>query len=183
MRLVAIRKLCLIAAGIGITAGLACSDSTSPTLSRRIAGTYALTTALQSYTYSTTCQPTTGAPVCTDTTVDASASKLNGTFRLVSASSRSSGDMEFTITDANLHEVDCREGTSPCGERVESLSGEATVTGGSLAFVAAVYGGMTFELHGTVVGDEIRGDLTWRTYTGCCAHQYYLGTFAAKRQP
>jgi hypothetical protein len=91
--------------------------------------------------------------------------------------------MQFTISGANLHEVVCAEGTSPCVERVESLSGAATVTGDSLEFVAPLYGGTMVELLGAVVGDEIRGDLIWRTYFGCCAHQYYIGTFVAKRQP
>ena len=178
MRIVPPRKLSLIAAGIAVTLGLACSDSTAPSLSQRIAGTYALTTDLQSFTYSLSCTGT----ACTDTTVDAAPSKLDGTFTLVNASGGGSGEMQFTISNASLHEVHCGRGTDPCADGVASLSGAATVAGDSLEFLTTLYGGTVVELHGAVVGDEIRGELVWQTYFGCCAHEYYSGTFVAKRQ-
>ena len=180
MRIVPPRKLSLLAAGIAVALGLACSDSTAP-LSRRIAGSYTLTTDLQSYTYSKSCQPTSNGTVCTDTTIAAGPSTLYGTFTLVRTSAGGAGEMGFTITDASFHQAGCAPtNTYPCTEAVASYSGSATVKGDSL--MAPLYGSMLVVMNGTVVGDEIQGNLSWHTYLGCCAHQYYSGTFVAKRQ-
>jgi hypothetical protein len=183
MRIVPPRKLTLIAAGAAVTLGLACSDSTAPPLSRRIAGTYTHTTDLQTYTYSTICQGTNNGTVCTDTTVDAGPSKLYGTFTLVDTSAGHGGDMGFRIADASFHQAGCAPtNTYPCTEAVASYSGSATVKGDSLTFVAPLYGSMFVVMNGSVVGDEIRGQVDWHTYLGCCAQQYYSGTFVAKRE-
>jgi hypothetical protein len=56
------------------------------------------------------------------------------------------------------------------------------VKGDSLTFLAPLYGSLMVVMDGTVVGDEIEGQLYWHTYLGCCARQYYSGTFVAKRQ-
>ena len=182
MRLVPTRTLTFLAAGIAVILGLACSDSTAPSL-QRIAGNYALTTDLQSYTYSKSCQPTSNGTVCTDTTIAAGPSKLYGTFTLGHASAESTGDMGFTIDDASFHQAGCAPTNNyPCTESVAAYSGSATVTGDSLKFVAPLYGSMLVVMNGTVVGDEIRGQVSWHTYLGCCAHQYYSGTFVAKRE-
>jgi hypothetical protein len=186
MRFVAPRTPRLFAAAIAIavTLGLACSDSTAPALSRRIAGTYVLTTDLQSYTYSKSCQSTPNGTVCTDTTVAAGSSKLYGTFTLVDTNAASSKNMGFTVSAASFHQAGCSPtNTYPCTETVASYSGSATVTGDSLKFVAPLYGSMLVVMNGIVVGDEIQGNLSWHTYLGCCAHQYYSGSFVARRQP
>jgi hypothetical protein len=183
MRLVPPRKLWLIAAAIAVTIGVACSDSTAPALSRRIAGTYTLTSDLQSYTYSRACRPTSYGTVCTDTTVAAGPSMLYGTFTLVDTSAGRAGDMGFTVSNASFHQADCALTNSyPCTESVAPYSGSATVTGDSLTFVAPLYGSLLVVMNGTVVGDEIQGQLDWHTYLGCCVHKYYSGTFVAKRQ-
>lgn len=106
MRFVPLRNLSLIAAGIAVIIGLGCSDATAP-LSHRIAGTYVLTTDLETYTYSNSCHLTNNGTVCADTTIAAGPSKLYGTFTLADTSAGRSGNMGFTIPGASFHQAGC----------------------------------------------------------------------------
>ena len=183
MRFEPYRPAWLLVAATALSLALACSDSTAPPLSRRIAGTYALTSTLTSYTYSNSCRPTSNGTVCTDTTVVVEGMKMDGTFMLVDATDpRSTTNMAFTVPDAVLHVTSCDPIASSCTAAVSSYSGSATVHGDSLEFEAPLYGSVEVFLKGNVIGDEIQGGVIWYTYLGCCAHQYYTGTFIAKRQ-
>src|SRR5690242_8032001 len=66
-----LRKASLLTAAVVVAFGAGCSDSTAPSLSRRIAGIYDLTTDLQSYTVTTRCTGTPDGTMCTDTTIAA----------------------------------------------------------------------------------------------------------------
>lgn len=162
---------------------IACSDSTAP-IAARIPGQYALTTVLESFTYSYSCNPTSNGTVCSDSTVAAGASKLYGTFVLGDTVQGDWKAMQFPVSDIVLHQADCALSVTQCSEKVtEWYSGSLSVTRDSLTIFGLMSGGIQLYLNGRFAGDSIVGDVSWATYLGCCAVRRYDGTFVATRQP
>jgi hypothetical protein len=166
-------------AAAGATAlllALACRDATAPTLEQRLAGTYDLTTTLVTRTYSVGC----GLVPCRDTTVADSAPTLYGTIIVLDTVVRELNRSSLPVNSAVMHQSE--DGTA---EQTHEYYGSLAVTRDSIHVYGnlfSAFGGLIV-FNGTLDGDSIAGTLDWNTYLGCCAVDYYSGTFVARRRP
>src|SRR6476661_8607730 len=153
-----IRSTRAIFGAIAIALVVACSDSTAP-ISRRIPGTYELTTVLDTYSYPSDCVLTSNGPSCTTAvTVPAGASKLYGTFTVGDSINGNARELNFPVTDIIFHQADCALSTGPCTEAPTSwYSGGLTLQRDSLTVFGQLSGQVQLYLTGQLDGDRLVG--------------------------
>ena len=178
-----IRSTCALFGAVAIAVVAACSDSTAP-ISRRIPGTYELTTVLDTYSYPSDCVLTNNGLSCTTVvTVPAGASKLYGTFTVGDSINGTSRELNFPVTNIVFHQADCALSSGPCTEASTAwYSGGLTLKRDSLTVYGQLSGQVQLYFTGRLDDDRFVGTITWMTYVGCCGVRYYSGTFVARRQ-
>jgi hypothetical protein len=177
---------------LGSVLMMACLDSTAP-IGALAPGRYALTTVLDSFTYSTSCHPTSYGTMCTPATIGAGNSKLSGTFTLGRGTEGPSNRYQFPVSDIVLREADRAQTTAQCTDVTHQWSsGVPEVNRDSLTLMGLLSGRLQIALRGRFdyrrtagqsVYERFVGDVTWSTYLFCCGGSYYVGTFVAQRQP
>jgi hypothetical protein len=180
--------LLALCGAICLTVALACSDSTGPDpISRSLAGTYDLSTDLDSLTYTDSCAASApaGSPLyCHDTTVVNTVGTLDGVVIMGDTIRGINPEFTLPITNAALRLGAC--GTS-CSPDVTpfSVSPASVVRTGrdSLEFTATMTGPAWLDFEGWIADDSISGHITVVTQVNCCMHRYYTGTFVLKRRP
>jgi hypothetical protein len=185
MRSLSARNLFALGGATVLIVGLACSDSTAPRpIPRTLAGTWDLTTVLDSLTYTDYCTTSTnGAPPdCHDTTVVNTAGTLNGTVVLGDTIRGAAPEFILPISSAALRLGEC--GTS-CSPTQFSVSPANVNRSGrdSLTFEATMTGPAWIDYDGWIAGDSISGRITVTTSVNCCEYRYYSGTFVMKQRP
>lgn len=183
------RTLLALCGAILLAVALACSDSTGPDrIPPTLAGTYELSTVLDSLTYTDHCAnpPSNGdLPICHDTTVANTVGTLDGTMALGDTIRGSVSEFVLPVTYAALRLGECGASCSPNVAQFSVSPASVSRTGrDSLAFVATVTGPAWIDFNGWIVGDTISGHIKVITSVNCCMHRYYTGSFVLKpREP
>lgn len=181
------QTLLALSAAILATVALACSDSTGPDpISRTLAGTYDLSTVLDSLTYTDNCSvPSNGGTTqCHDTTVVNTAGMLNGTVIVGDTIRGATPEFVLPITNAELRLGECGSSCSPTAAQFSVSPAFVNRTGkDSLSFDATMTGPAWIDYDGWIAGDSISGRIMVTTAVNCCMYRYYSGTFIMKRRP
>lgn len=171
-----------------LVVALACADSTGPDRSARtLAGTYDLTTVLDSLTYTDSCaMPASNGdlPDCHDTTVVNTVGTLSGTVVLGDTVRGAVPELVLPITNAALRVGECGSSCSPSPAQFSVSPANVNRMGrDSLAFEATMTGPSWIDYDGWIAGDSITGRIMVITSVNCCQHRYYTGTFVMKQRP
>jgi len=182
------RNLLALSGAMLLTVALACSESTGPAQeTRSIAGTYDLTTVLDSETYSDYCTPPSTSslpPDCHDTTVVNTVGTLSGTVILGDTIRGTVPEFVLPITNAVLRLGECGTSCSPTVAQFSVSPANVNRIGrDSLAFEATMTGPAWIDYDGWIAGDSISGRITVITFVDCCQSRYYTGTFVMKQRP
>lgn len=187
MRNPPLRILLALSGAMLLTVALACSESTGPAPeTRSIAGTYDLTTVLDSLTYTDGCTTSSnGAPPdCHGTTVVNTVGTLSGTVILGDTIRGTIPEFVLPITNAALRLGECGTSCSPTAAQFSVSPANVNRIGrDSLAFEATMTGPAWIDYDGWIAGDSISGRITVITSVNCCAYRYYTGTFVMKQRP
>ena len=182
------RRELALSSAILLIGAIACSDSTSPGRhSHTLAGTYALSTVLDSLTYTDDCvnPPSNGVPpVCHETTVVNAVGTMKGTVVFGDTIPGTIADLLLPITSAALRVGECGTSCSPSVAQYSVIPATVSRTGkDSLEFAATMTGPAWIDFDGWITGDSLSGQITVITSVNCCTWRYYTGTFVMKRLP
>jgi hypothetical protein len=161
-----------------IASALACAGTTDPRGIDRFAGTYAVTTALQTYSFINFATAPNPADPYAHVSVPAGAAAASGTM-VVRVSGAST--LDVTVT---MHQLPCTIVTAPCTSSVDVYHGTMTLSQDSTeASVDALSTSEGLDLTlGKVSGRNITGAFEWFLSFGPAASSYG-GTFVALRLP
>jgi hypothetical protein len=181
------RSLLALSAMLLIVA-LACSESTRPSPeSRSLAGTWDLSTVLDSLTYTDSCSTPTsngGAPDCHDTTVVNTVGTLGGIVVLGDTVRGTVPEFVMPVANAALRVGECGTSCSPSVAQFSVSPASVNRYGrDSLAFQATMTGPAWIDYNGWIAGDSISGRIMVQTFANCCEHRYYTGTFVMRQRP
>lgn len=166
--------------------GVACADSTGPRpIPHTLAGTWDLTTVLDSLTYTDSCTTTSNGmpPDCHDTTVVNTTGTLAGTVVLGDTIRGATPEFVLPVLSAMLRVGECGTSCSPTTAQFSVSPANVNRIGrDSLAFEATMTGPAWIDYSGWIAGDSISGRITAITSVNCCQHRYYTGTFVMRHR-
>lgn len=180
------RNLLALGGATFLSVALACADSTGPRpIPHTLAGTWDLTTVLDSLTYTDSCTTTSNGtpPDCHDTTVVNTTGTLAGTVVLGDTIRGATPEFVLPVLSAMLRVGECGTSCSPTTAQFSVSPANVNRIGrDSLAFEATMAGPAWIDYSGWIVGDSISGRITAITSVNCCQHRYYTGTFVMRHR-